>query len=69
MRVLHTNGIHEVALSYCGCGRAIPQHIQLLRRHIYPATQTIVKTCVTFELLDLLHKLGNTTKASTYDFS
>lgn len=68
MLVLHTNGIHSVAIQYCGCSRAIPQHIQLLRRRLYPASQISVKTCVTFELLRHLHKMALTTKASTYDF-
>ena len=68
MLVLHTNGIHEVAIQYCDCQRAIPQHIQLLRRRWYPSSQIAVKTCITFELLRHLHELALTTKASTYDF-
>ncbi|KAF9472822.1 hypothetical protein BDN70DRAFT_818093, partial [Pholiota conissans] len=68
MLVLHTNGIHSVAVQYCGCSRAIPHHIQLLRRRLYPASQLSVKTCATFELLRLLHKMALSTKASTYDF-
>ena len=66
--VIHTNGIHEVAIQYCGCSRAIDPHIQLLRWGFYPASQQIIKTCATFTLLDLLHKLALTSKASTYDF-
>ena len=66
--VLHTNGLHEVNIQYCGCDRAIPQHIQLLRRRLYPSSQLNVKNCVTFELLRLLHHLSLATKASTYDF-
>lgn len=68
LRVIHTNGIHEVAIQYCGCSRKIPHHIQLLRRGFYPASQQFVKTCATFTLLDQLHKFALTTKASTYDF-
>ncbi|PPQ83667.1 hypothetical protein CVT26_000898 [Gymnopilus dilepis] len=68
MLVLHRNGIHEVSIQFCGCERALPQHIQLLRRRLYPASQLIVKTCATFELLNLLHKFALTTKSSTYDF-
>lgn len=67
-RVLHTNGIHEVALSYCGCAREIPWHLQLLRRGLYPATQHNARTCISFELLHLLHMLSLTAKVSTYDF-
>jgi len=66
--VLHTNGIHEMAVQYCGCSRAIPSHVQLLRRGLYPASQKMVKTCATFTLLDLRHKLALTSKASTYNF-
>ena len=66
--IQHTNGIHAVSIMYCGCARAIPHHLQLLRRGFYPSSQLIVKTCATFELLELLHKLALTTKASTYDF-
>ncbi|PPR01605.1 hypothetical protein CVT26_013324 [Gymnopilus dilepis] len=68
MLVLHTNGIHEVAIQFCGCHRAIPQHLQLLRRRLYPSSQLNVKNCVTFELLRQLHHLALATKASTYDF-
>ena len=66
--VIHTNGIHDVAIQYCDCSRKIPHHIQLLRRGFYPASQQSVKTCATFTLLDQLHKFALTTKASTYDF-
>jgi len=68
MLVLHTNGIHSVAIDYCNCSHAQPPHIQLLRRQLYPASQLLVKTCATFSLLRQLHKLALATKASTYDF-
>ncbi|KAH9476140.1 hypothetical protein JR316_0011711 [Psilocybe cubensis] len=68
MLILHTNGIHSCNIQYCGCSRAIPPHLQLLRRRIYPATQLAMKSCATFELLRHLHRLALTTKASTYDF-
>ncbi|KIJ89698.1 hypothetical protein K443DRAFT_72397, partial [Laccaria amethystina LaAM-08-1] len=68
LRVLHTNGVHDVAFDYCGCERALPKHIQLLRRGLYPASQKIPKTCASFSLLQLLHLLALTTKGSTYDF-
>ena len=66
--IQHTNGIHAVSILYCGCARAISQHLQLLCRGFYPSSQLIVKTCATFELLELLHKLALTMKASIYDF-
>jgi len=66
--VLHTNGIHEVSILYCDCAHIVPPHIQLLHCGMYPASQLVVKTCATFELLNLLHKLALTTKASNYNF-
>lgn len=67
-RVLHTNGIHEVALDYCNCERAVPKHIQLLRRGLYPASQMDMKSCATFRLLEQLHLFALTSKSSTYNF-
>lgn len=68
LRVLHYNGIHDVAVDYCGCERAAPRHIQLLRRALYPASQLNPKTCASFSLLRQLHLLSLTSKGSTYDF-
>ncbi|KAG6913835.1 hypothetical protein DXG01_004024 [Tephrocybe rancida] len=67
-KILHTNGIHPVTIRYCGCKRALPHHIQLLRRGLYPANQMLPETCVTFSLLRFLHQLSLTSKASTYNF-
>lgn len=68
MLIIHTNGIHEINIQYCGCTRAIPNHLQLLRRGLYPASQLTIRTCATFELLRQLHMLALTTKSNTYDF-
>ena len=60
LRVFHTNEIHDVAIDYCSCERAVPNHIQLLRRGLYPASQVTVKTCVTFRFSTLhSHCLSN----------
>lgn len=67
MRILHTNGIHEIALGYCACTREISRHQQLIRRGFYPASQQNTRTCVTFPLLRFLHLIALTSKASTYD--
>jgi len=68
MLVLHTDGIHSVAINYCNCSHAQAPHIQLLRRQLYPASQIAVQTCATFSLLQQLHKLALATKSSMYDF-
>ena len=65
--VLHTNGIHEASVDFCNCC-PLSNHLQLLRRGLYPATQDQPRTCATFSLLRQLHMLGLTSKCSTYDF-
>lgn len=68
LRILHTNGIHDVSVDYCACERALPKHIQLLRRGLYPASSINPKTVASFQLLNQLHLLSLTSKGSTYDF-
>ncbi|KAK7028198.1 hypothetical protein VNI00_014888 [Paramarasmius palmivorus] len=70
LRILHTNGIHDIALKFCGCGNQIPQYQQLLRRGFYPATvhEGRIKTCATFQYLEALSLQTLTTKSGTYDF-
>ena len=65
--VIHTTGIHDVSLYYCGCTREIPRDLQLLRRGLYPSSQQRVRTCVTFPLLKLMHLFSLMGKISTYD--
>lgn len=67
LHVFHYNGLHDVAISFCGCEQAISKHIQLLWCGFYPATQEDPWMCATFTLLDQLHHLALTSKASTYD--
>jgi len=67
-RVLHTNGIHEINLDFCGCEHEAPRYIQLLRRHFFPATQINPCTCATFSLLNQFHLHNLTSKVSAYDY-
>ncbi|KAK7436270.1 hypothetical protein VKT23_019234 [Stygiomarasmius scandens] len=68
MRILHTNGIHEVNFLYCNCERSLPHAVQLLRRGFYPSTHDNPQTVATFSLLRLLHHLSITSKGSNYNF-
>ncbi|PPQ73936.1 hypothetical protein CVT26_006557 [Gymnopilus dilepis] len=67
LTVLHTNGMHEVAIDYCGC-QPVSKIRQLLRRGLYPSSQDSPRTCATFDLLRHLHMLSLTSKCSTYDY-
>ncbi|KAL0570776.1 hypothetical protein V5O48_011179, partial [Marasmius crinis-equi] len=68
--VLHSNGIYRINLRFCGCSKALPQHIQLLQRRLYPTNvrKGRISTVVTFEYLESLQIHTLTTKASVYDF-
>jgi hypothetical protein len=67
-QVLHTNGIHDVSIDYCGCERVQAKYLQLLRCRFYPVTQLLIKTCTSFCLLSALHLLALTSKASAFHF-
>ncbi|PBK59169.1 hypothetical protein ARMSODRAFT_983262 [Armillaria solidipes] len=67
-KVLHGNGVHHIALDYCGCERQLPKHIQLLRRGWYPTSQRVPRTAASFQLLEFLHLLSLCAKTSVYDF-
>ncbi|KZP27030.1 hypothetical protein FIBSPDRAFT_731485, partial [Athelia psychrophila] len=66
--IVDVNGIHQVALDYCGCDRAKGETVQLLRARLYPATVQAPKTAATFNLLELFHLLTFKAKASAFEF-
>ncbi|KAL0576618.1 hypothetical protein V5O48_005376 [Marasmius crinis-equi] len=68
--VIHTNGIHRVNFQFCGCAKAIPQHLQLLRRNLYPTNikKGRISTVITFQYLEYLQIHTLTTKGSIHDF-
>ncbi|KAI0795176.1 hypothetical protein BC629DRAFT_1439482 [Irpex lacteus] len=66
--VLHTNGIHEVAVEFCECRTDAERFRQLLRASWYPATPLSPETCATFMLLDQFHLLNLQGNVTVYDF-
>ncbi|KAJ7912879.1 hypothetical protein B0H13DRAFT_2326934 [Mycena leptocephala] len=69
--MLHTNGIHEVLVDFCGCERtkaAGPHEIQLLRAGWFPATHERPHTAATFAVLDQFHQETLQAKVTMYDF-
>ncbi|KAL0958405.1 hypothetical protein HGRIS_000546 [Hohenbuehelia grisea] len=55
--VVDGNGIHPVAVDFCGC-RDIPHYRQLLNIGWWPATPLEPQTCFTFAVLRLFHSLN-----------
>ena len=66
--VLHTNGIHRVAVDFCDCEHSMPHRIQLLRADWFPATIHQPQTCCTNRLLEQFHLLTLASKVSGYEF-
>ncbi|KAF8193985.1 hypothetical protein K438DRAFT_1969276 [Mycena galopus ATCC 62051] len=68
--VLHTNGIHEVAVDSCDCehrGAGAPEE-QLQRVGWFPATDDRPRTCATMELLDTFIAQTYQAKTTMYDY-
>ena len=57
-RVIHLNGIHQVAVDQCRCQGAVEFYRQLLRIGWWPATQLNPKTVATMEVLRHFHLLN-----------
>ncbi|KAJ6592936.1 hypothetical protein B0H19DRAFT_919522, partial [Mycena capillaripes] len=69
--VLHSNGLHEVAVDFCRCANrfAAGEHRQqLLRMSWYPATHAEPQTAATFRVLEMFHIMMLQGKVTTYDF-
>ncbi|KAJ7734170.1 hypothetical protein DFH07DRAFT_754473, partial [Mycena maculata] len=69
--VIHDNGIHEVAVDFCGCKRRAKTDepfAQLLKAGWYPATDDRPQTCATFEVLEKFDLHALQAKTSAYDF-
>ncbi|KAJ7085995.1 hypothetical protein B0H15DRAFT_923193 [Mycena belliarum] len=68
---LHTNGIHEVAVDFCGCegaSSAGPHNVQLLRAGWFPATDERPQTCASLAVLEKFHQDTLQSKMTMYDF-
>ncbi|KAG1718109.1 uncharacterized protein EDB91DRAFT_1240970 [Suillus paluster] len=66
--VIGLDGIHEIALDFCGCASAQIQYKQLLRMRWYPATVSEPRTAATFTVLQHFHILSFESKVSAYEF-
>ena len=67
-RVIHSNGIHQVAVDRCRCHGAADFYEQLLHINWWPATPLNSKTAATFEVLRHFHLLNLQGKVTGYSF-
>ncbi|KAJ7037089.1 hypothetical protein C8F04DRAFT_1180815 [Mycena alexandri] len=66
--IVDSDGVHEVALDFCGCGPGGAKSRQLLRAGLYAATGVNPRTAATFGLLRRFHLLSLESKISAYEF-
>lgn len=66
--VIDMNGIHRVAIDYCGCQQLLPKTVQLLRARLFPSTVIDPKTAATFHVLQTFQMLSFTSKVSVFEF-
>ncbi|PBK66203.1 hypothetical protein ARMSODRAFT_1021793 [Armillaria solidipes] len=66
--VLHTNGIHKLAVDFCSCEDRLPARLQLLRAELFPSTVDEPKTCATFRLLEEYQAMSQAGKISAYEY-
>ena len=66
-RVIHSNGIHQVAVDQCRCHN-VPFYKQLLQIGWWPATPLDPRSAATFEVLRHFHILNLQGKVTGYSF-
>ncbi|EJD37575.1 hypothetical protein AURDEDRAFT_45850, partial [Auricularia subglabra TFB-10046 SS5] len=66
--IVHTNGIHKVTVTYCGCASFTPEPFQLLRAGLYPATWTEPATAFTLQLLKHYQLDSLQSRKPAYDY-
>jgi hypothetical protein len=66
--VIHLDGIHDIALDFCGCVAEKPAIEQLLRSRLYPATVSHPATAATFQALDHFQMLSYESKLSVHEY-
>jgi CxC2 like cysteine cluster associated with KDZ transposases len=66
-RVVHSNGIHQVAIDQCRC-HGVPLYKQILLLGWWPATPLDPRTAATFEVLRHFHLLNLQGKVTGFSF-
>ncbi|TFK58333.1 hypothetical protein BDN72DRAFT_752958, partial [Pluteus cervinus] len=67
LTVVHTNGIHSIFATFCGCPQSKPDFLQLIEGRLFPATVNRPDTALTFAFLEDLHTHILTSKKSVFD--
>ncbi|KAF7969800.1 hypothetical protein HWV62_25981 [Athelia sp. TMB] len=66
--VLHTNGIHQLAVDFCNCSPAVELRIQCMRHSWWPASMEKPRSAATFTLLKQFQRLSLQGKLAVYNY-
>ncbi|VDB94107.1 unnamed protein product [Peniophora sp. CBMAI 1063] len=67
--VIHTNGVHEIDVEFCGCTtKMVHKCDQLMAARWYPATTNKPRMAATFEVLEQFDANCGAGKQNAYDF-
>ncbi|KAF7971009.1 hypothetical protein HWV62_22275 [Athelia sp. TMB] len=66
--VLHTNGIHQLAVDFCGCSPTVEHRVQCMRASWWPASTEKPRTAATFTMLKQYQSLSLQGKLAVYDY-
>ncbi|KAG1902460.1 uncharacterized protein F5891DRAFT_978759 [Suillus fuscotomentosus] len=66
--IVDVNGVHAIALDFCGCQTAQLHVTQLLQVRLFPATTIKPKTATTFRVLEYFQILSFKSKVSALEF-
>ena len=68
VRVVHTNGVHHLALVYCACGGLETTHCNLMAERLLPTSFKRYRTLFTHAVLDDFRLANLECKASAYQY-
>ncbi|TFK57845.1 hypothetical protein BDN72DRAFT_866439, partial [Pluteus cervinus] len=66
--IVHTNGIHEIGIDFCGCFGAPERFTQVLRYRWFPATTHQPRTAVSLQVLKQFQLHSFESKCSAFEF-
>jgi CxC2 like cysteine cluster associated with KDZ transposases len=66
--IIHSNGVHHLPVQWCRCPGHLPDDIQALDLHFFPASFKQVKTLFTFEGLDSFLAENQECKSSAWHY-
>jgi hypothetical protein len=69
MVIIHSNGLHNMAVQFCYCYGAPPDTIQLSNAQLFPATMEHPETAFSFGVLDHFHQLTLSSKKPLQDYN